>query len=146
MVAGKEQREADGNGIAPIGSAYIKGATQINITNSVYAGQLIADSVTQVWYGSDVIIDKWFGEVLESLAYIQDAENILRDQIDDDVSANEDETQTDLNDHKNGSRRRSICLIRMVEALSLFKNSWVFYKSSVPASLRESWRHIRSRW
>jgi hypothetical protein len=37
-------------------------------------------------------------------------------------------------------------LIRMVEALSLFKNSWVFYKSSVPASLRESWRHIRSRW
>jgi hypothetical protein len=98
MVAGKEQRDADGDGIVPIGSAHIDGATQINITNIVHAGHLIVDSVSQVWYGSDVIIDKWFGEVLESLAYIQDAENIFRDQNVDGVAANEgDETQKDLN-------------------------------------------------
>ena len=68
----------DGDGIIPICSAHLDGAIQVNIENTRHAALLIADSVGSAWYGSDIVVNKWFGEVLDQLTYMQGGERALR--------------------------------------------------------------------
>ena len=75
-----------GDGIVPIRAAHLSGATQINLSDVVHSTLLVPSSLSSLkpskrsmskqeqeqehkchWYGSDVIVDQWFGTVLHHL-------------------------------------------------------------------------------
>ena len=88
MVSGRCAFNSTGDGIVPIQSAHLTGATQINIQNISHAMQLA--NMNNPWYGSKLVVDEWFGEVLNQLTYIQGGDQALREAPGDDAIARVD--------------------------------------------------------
>lgn len=70
MTIGGQNSQQNGDGIVSLEEMHLEGADQVTLSNVCHAADLCGSGLDDVWYGSETVVEEWFGKFLKTTSIV----------------------------------------------------------------------------